>query len=47
MVTGAGDEREANWSGHSGGEQCLGETKYIIGDSYTVGKVWATTFGIN
>ena len=31
---------------HSGGEQCLGETKYIIGDSYTVGKVWATTLGI-
>ena len=30
--------------GHSGGEQSLGETKYIIGDSYTV---WATTFGIN
>ena len=32
---------------HSGGEQSLGETKYIIGDSYTVGKVWASTFGIN
>ena len=32
---------------HSGGEWCLGETKYIIGDSYTIGKVWATTFGIN
>ena len=31
----------------SGGERCLGETKYIIGDSYTVGKVWATTFRIN
>ena len=32
---------------HSGGEQSLGETKYIIGDSYTVGNVWASTFGIN
>ena len=32
---------------HSGGERSLGETKYIIGDSYTVGKVWASTFGIN
>ena len=32
---------------HSGGEWSLGETKYIIGDSYTVAKVWATTFGIN
>ena len=32
---------------HSGGEQSLGETKYIIGDSYTVRKVWASTFGIN
>ena len=35
------------WSIHSGGEQSLGETKYIIGNSYTVGKVWASTFGIN
>ena len=34
-------------SHHSGGEWSLGETKYIIGDSYTVGKVWATTFRIN
>ena len=32
---------------HSGGEWSLGETKYTIGDSYTVGKVWATTFRIN
>ena len=32
---------------HSGGEQSLGESKYIIGDPYTVGKVWASTFGIN
>ena len=32
---------------NSGGEQSLGETKYIIGNSYTVGKVWASTFGIN
>ena len=32
---------------HSGGERSLGETKYIIGDSFTVGKVWASTFGIN
>ena len=32
---------------HSGGERSLGETKYIIGDSYTVGKVRAGTFGIN
>ena len=32
---------------HSGGEQSLGKTKYIIGNSYTVGKVWASTFGIN
>ena len=33
--------------GHSGGERSLGETKYIIGDSYTVGKVWASTFSTN
>ena len=32
---------------HSGGEQSLGKTKYIIGNSYTVGKVWASTVGIN
>ena len=33
--------------GHSGGERSLGETKYIIGDSYTVEKVWASAFVIN
>ena len=32
---------------HSGGERSLGETKYIIGDSYTVEKVWASAFVIN
>ena len=32
-------------TGHSGGKQSLGETKYIIGDSYTLGQVWASTFG--
>ena len=38
---------DSSISTHSGGEWSLGETKYIIGDSYTVGKVWASTFGIN
>ena len=33
--------------GHSGGEGRLGEKKYIIGVSYTVGKVWASPFGIS
>ena len=32
---------------HSGGEGRLGEKKYIIGVSYTVGKVWASPFGIS
>ena len=32
---------------HSGGEGRLGEQKYIISVSYTVGKVWASPFGIS
>ena len=32
---------------HSGEERSIGETKYIIGDFYTIGIIWANTFKIN
>ena len=32
------------FSGHSGAEQSPGQTKYIIGGSYTVGNVCAVRF---
>ena len=32
---------------HSGEERSIGETKYIIGNFYTIGIIWANTFKIN